>query len=85
MRVQGTETLVAPWRRERKRVRAVGIEHLGTEVVGRYHGMRDGVLVSPSDRGTRFHLQFLRSKGEVSDLDCCRIGRPDRGRANCQS
>ena len=34
MRMQGTKIFIGARRRERKRVRTVGIEHLRTEVVG---------------------------------------------------
>src|SRR5262245_22188580 len=77
MRMQRTKIFIGTRRRERKRVRAVGIEHLGAEVVGRHNRVRDVVLVSPGDGRSRFDPHFLRTKGEVSDLDCCRIRRPD--------
>ena len=77
--MQETKVVVGARRRECERVSAAGVEHLGAEVVGRHNHVRGVVLVGPSDRGPRFHRQFLRTEHEVSDLDGS-IGRPDRCR-----
>src|SRR5262249_18652041 len=69
MRMQGTKVLVGARCRERECVRGIGIERFGSEVVGWHNRVRNVVLVGPGDRGPRFHFQFLRTKGEVPDLD----------------